>query len=63
MCHETDLGSTSNEKLAKMTKMAVLAILAKMTPKAWFSVISDFWGDLSRSVCIRRTIRAHLGAL
>ena len=49
--------------LAKMTKMAVLAILAKMTQKAWFSVISDFWGDLSRSFCIRRTIRAHLSAL
>ena len=49
--------------LAKMTKMAVLAKMAKMTQKAWFSIISDFWGDLSRSFCIRRTIWAHLGAL
>jgi hypothetical protein len=39
--------------LAKMTKMAVLAKMAKMakmTPKAWFSISSDFWGDLSRSL-------------
>ena len=49
--------------LAKMTKMAVLAKMAKMTQKARFSIISDFWCDLSRSFCIRRTIRAHLGAL
>ena len=49
--------------LAKMTKMAVLAKMAKMTQLAWFSRISDFWGDLSRSFCIRRTIRAHLGAM
>ena len=38
--------------LAKMTQMAVLAKMAKMTPKAWFSIISNFWGDLSRSFCI-----------
>ena len=43
--------------------MAVKAILAKMTQKAWFSVISDLWDDLSRSLGIRRAIRAHLGAL
>ena len=50
-------------KMTHVTKMAVLAKMAKMTQKAWFSIISDFWGDLSRSFCIRRTIRAHLGAL
>jgi hypothetical protein len=50
-------------RLAKMTQMAVLAQMAKMTQKAGFSIISDFWGDLSRSFCIRRTSRAHLGAL
>ena len=50
--------------LAKITQMAILAkIMAKMPPKAWFSLISDFWGDLSRSFCIRLTTRAHLGAL
>ena len=49
--------------LAKMTQMAVLAKMAKMTPKAWFSIIRDFWGDLSCSFCIRRISRAHLGAL
>ena len=49
--------------LAKMTKMAVWAKTAKMTPNAWFSIIGDFWGDLGRSFCIRPTIRAHLGAL
>ena len=38
--------------------------MAKMTPKAWFYINSDFWGDLSRFFfCIRRTIRARLGAL
>ena len=46
-----------------MTKMAILAKMAKMTPNAWFSIISDFWGDLSRSFFIRWAIRAHLGAL
>ena len=47
-----------------MTKMAIWGkILAKMTQMAWFSIISDFLGDLSRSSCIRRPIRAHLGAL
>ena len=35
--------------LAKMTQMAVLAKMAKMTPKAWFSIISDFWGDLTNN--------------
>ena len=49
--------------LAKMTKMPIWGKMAKMTQKAWFSIIRDFWGDLSRSFCIRRTIRAHLGAL
>ena len=49
--------------LAKMTKMAVLAKMTKMTKTVWFSIISDFWGDLSRSFCIRRTIRTQLGAL
>ena len=39
------------------------AAAAKMIPKAWFYRISDFWGDLSRSFCIRGTIRPHLGAL
>ena len=49
--------------LAQMTKMAIWGEMAQMTQMAWFSIISDFWGDLSRSFCIRRTIRAHLGAL
>ena len=49
--------------VAKMTKMAILAKMAKITQKAWVSIISDLWGDLSRSFCIRRAIRAHLGAL
>ena len=40
-----------------------MAKMAKMTQKAWFYRFSNFWGDLSRSFCIRRTIRAHLGAL
>ena len=35
----------------------------KMTQKAWFSIIGDLWGDSSRSFCIRRAIRAHVGAL
>jgi hypothetical protein len=35
--------------LAKTTKTAVLAKMAKMTQKAWFSIIGDFWGDLSRT--------------
>ena len=39
--------------LAKMTQMAIWGKMAKMTPKAWFSIISDFWGDFSRSFCIR----------
>ena len=49
--------------LAKMTKMAIWGKMAKMTQKARFSIKSDFWGDLSRSFCVRRTIRAHLGAM
>ena len=58
------MSTLSRKWLAKMTKMAVWAKMAKMTKKkAWFSRISDFWGDLSRSFCIQNTIRPHLGAL
>ena len=49
--------------LTKTTEMALLAKMAQMTQRTWFSIISDFWAGLSRSFCIRRTIRAHLGAL
>ena len=50
--------------LAKMTQMAVLAKkIVKMTKDYRFSRTRDFRGELSRSFCIRRTIRAHLGAL
>ena len=34
-----------------------------LTQLAWFGGIGDFWGDVRRSFCIRRTIRAHLGAM
>ena len=34
--------------------------VAKMTQEAWFYIMGDFWGNLSRSFCIRRTIRARL---
>ena len=57
------MSTLARKWLAQMTKMAVWAKMVKMTQKAWFSRISDFWGDFSRSFCIRRTIRAHLGAL
>ena len=41
------VSTLSRKWLAKMTQMPVLAKMAKMTQNAWFSIISDFWGDLS----------------
>ena len=32
-------------KMKKKKREAALVKMAKMTPKAWFSIISDFWGD------------------
>ena len=55
---ESDLYNkfTNPDMIKQPQKKAVSAKMAKMTQKAWFSIISDFWGDLSRSFCIRRAM-------
>ena len=41
----------------------VLGCVSVTSPKGPVFWNIDFWGDLRRSCCIRRTSRAHLGAL
>ena len=36
-----------SEMTGQMTKMAIRGKTTKMTQMAWFSIISDLWGDLS----------------